>query len=83
MTIWDRAGNKVGAVRAVYTPIGVNEFNADPYNVVVRVDRAFPAGDLFIPARFIGHIVDGGARLTITEGEMQGLDWQKPKWVHG
>ncbi|HET9016812.1 MAG TPA: hypothetical protein VFN57_14525 [Thermomicrobiaceae bacterium] len=80
-TVVDRVGDEIGTVRAVYTPIGLDVFNADPYNAFIYVDRPGLAADLFIPARFIGHVGNGQVRMTITKGEMRGLDWQKPDWI--
>lgn len=81
MKVEDRAGNGIGKVAAVYSPIGVNEFNADPYNVYVKVDQGLLGSDQYIPARFIGQIRGDTVRVTIKKGEMNELDWHKPEWT--
>lgn len=81
MRVVTRTGEKLGTVRRVYQPVGLNQDEPYHWEIFVHVDRGPFRGDLFLPSRLIGDIEVETVRLTASRHELDGMVLDRPEFV--
>ncbi|MBX5445328.1 hypothetical protein [Sphaerobacter sp.] len=81
MPVVTRTGQKLGTVRRVYQPVGLNQDEPYHWDIYVHVDRGPFRDDLFLPSRLIGDIEGTTVRLTASRHELGAMVLDRPEFV--
>lgn len=80
MTVVDRNNAKIGVVKQVYRPVGVDEPDSMSYDAYIRVSHRGLAGlakDIYVPAGFVGAIGSSTVTISVEKGQIPDFVWDQ------